>query len=888
MKKRLIFVLAIVLVLACALAACNNEFTVTFDLQNGTAPVVVNFDDNFALPQNPTNGNKIFGGWYTDSNCSDGNEWTVPTTLSGNVTVYAKWSEVADLSEVFRQYEDYENWNFKATYVMVDENGDYLYDDVLEFLGVDFSMQYEFDGVTYKDFVVFDVEKDQYVYIEQQEDGTYVTYYEVDDADDFYWAYSYADYVELSTLGDFAFVQNGDRFCAVDAHSVGNEILGGWGDSCTWTSVEIYVVAGKISKIVAVQQDTSEEYAGTYTFTLEFSQYGDVSLDVPDLSGGGNGGGSDGDDEGGQAVVTIDSFSLSGSAYGYYNWNVNGISGLAFIYSGEKTSIQMSAKKTAYYLASTSAAPGGIQSVTVKLAKNTYDFELFTSNTAYGQVNGAPASGTSQGVKTATTSGVTWTLTGTDAYFCLVCKGTGAAYVESVTIVFGNGGGNGGGGVTETMPNQIYDEDTFDNSNLQDQLKRVDGAIGLSSTGTYDCLVVPVQFTNDLFTSAELATLEKAFNGTAEDTGWQSVSSYYKLSSYNNLNMHFDVQAPFTAANSYNSYTSAETLLTEVMSYLANTELDLSRYDHDQDGVLDAVYIIYSAPIDYVSDDSTWWAYVTWYQGNQTYGGLELYYYLFAGYDFVSESVKGGYVNEYYPEIAGLKINASTFIHETGHLLGLDDYYDYETRKGCNEGLGGADMMDGTVGDHDAYSKTMLGWVTPTIVTTTQTVTIGSFQSSGECILIPLNFNNSYFCEYLLIDLYTNDGLNALHAAQDSSYLYGGANGEVGAEFGARIYFVSSAISANPFEDDYGALTANNNSTTNVPLIKLVEADGENNYNGSQGWAMDYDLWQTGDALLTAFPNYSRSDGKLVNFDVSFDSVTATSLTVTITFATAA
>lgn len=40
-----------------------------------------------------------------------------------------------------------------------------------------------------------------------------------------------------------------------------------------------------------------------------------------------------------------------------------------------------------------------------------------------------------------------------------------------------------------------------------------------------------------------------------------------------------------------------------------------------------------------------------------------------------------------------------------------------------------------------------------------------------------------------------------------------------------------------------------------------------------------------GDKLSTSFANYTRNDGKKVNFDVSVDSVSETGATITITFA---
>ena len=440
------------------------------------------------------------------------------------------------------------------------------------------------------------------------------------------------------------------------------------------------------------------------------------------------------------------------------------------------------------------------------------------------------------------------------------------------------------------MGKQTYNPSTFDSENLQDKLFKTEGAIGLPSTGNIRALVVPVQFSGTSISSAQLTDLNTAFNGTQTDTGWESVKTYYQKASYGNLNFTFDIQGVYNAkynSSYYENYkesykedgntytrTGEEVVLTEVLSYL-ESRLDLTKYDNNNDGVIDAVYLIYSAPVDYDEGDF-YWAYTTWYYGENKYDGLEAYYYFFAGFDFMYESTSKD-TGSGYDRISGLKINASTYIHETGHLLGLDDYYDYDTSAGCNEGLGCADMMDYTVGDHNVYSKIMLGWLTPTIVNENRTVTIQSSQASGSAILIPLDFNNSYFCEYLLIDLYSAQGLNALHASVDNTYLYGGAN------YGVRIYHVSSSIN-KPFDNDYGSFTDCNNTSTAKSLIKLVEADGENKFKSSDGIATQADLWKAGNQLSKVFPAYTRNDGKKVNFDIKIDSLSATSATVTITF----
>ena len=430
----------------------------------------------------------------------------------------------------------------------------------------------------------------------------------------------------------------------------------------------------------------------------------------------------------------------------------------------------------------------------------------------------------------------------------------------------------------------------FDSETLQDKMLLSDGAIGLPSLGEVHALVIPVQFVGDTITEEQLEMLEAAFNGSSAETGWESVKTYYQKASYGKLNLSFDIQPVYKAQRNaayyeryseryqqdgyYFTRTGEEVILMEALAYY-ESRLDLTKYDTNGDDAIDAVYLIYSAPVDY-DDADFYWAYVNWYYGAQQFDGLDAYYYLFAGFDFMDESTERD-TGSGYEQLDGLLINASTFIHETGHLLGLDDYYDYDTKSGCNEGLGGADMMDCTVGDQNVYSKMILGWLGPTIVSQTTTLTIESSALSASAILIPLDFNNSYFCEYLLIDLYSAEGLNALHARAEDSYLYDGA------AYGVRIYHVSSSIN-KPYDNDYGSFTDYNNTDTKFALIKLVEADGDKKFSRSGGYASSTDLWQKDGRLKAVFPSYTRNDGKLVNFDILINSVLEECASITVTF----
>ncbi len=142
-------------------------------------------------------------------------------------------------------------------------------------------------------------------------------------------------------------------------------------------------------------------------------------------------------------TITLDSFQLT-DGYGFKTWSAGGVSGIAYIFGGSgsfsNTGMQFNKSKDSYYLASTTAAPGAIRSVTVKLnSGNERPWKLLTSDTAYGEVAGKPTDGTDHGTKTVTADGVTWTLDGDDTYFALTYESEetkAACYLESIVIEY--------------------------------------------------------------------------------------------------------------------------------------------------------------------------------------------------------------------------------------------------------------------------------------------------------------------------------------------------------------------------------------------------------------------------------------------------------------------
>lgn len=301
------------------------------------------------------------------------------------------------------------------------------------------------------------------------------------------------------------------------------------------------------------------------------------------------------------------------------------------------------------------------------------------------------------------------------------------------------------------------------------EVKNYSGYYSAPSTGTDRMLVVPVVFGDDSgdysSDNAEgreiLDTLDTAFFGTASSTNyWHSVASYYETSSYGNLKMTGTVADFYQLPNkvSYyenlneNSSSGSDGTDKIVASYMTDViqndqTYKVSDYDSDDDGIIDLLWFVYIYP--YENNSSLLWAYTSWITSNATIT-LGASNYSWASYNFVNEGTSSG-------------TDAHTYIHETGHQLGLDDYYSYDDLPHRSP-LGGIDMMDYNIQDHNSFSKYDLGWITPTIGASGSSYELKPFQDGGDTLLLASNFNGTSFDEYFLVEYYTPTGLNTLDA----------------------------------------------------------------------------------------------------------------------------
>lgn len=414
---------------------------------------------------------------------------------------------------------------------------------------------------------------------------------------------------------------------------------------------------------------------------------------------------------------------------------------------------------------------------------------------------------------------------------------------------------------SDTVLNIKADNRTLLNKNVNN-LNSLTGKT--PTTGNVTGLVIPVDFIDAPIGSE----IYKSINPE-----YQSVSSYYYNSSYGQLNMSFDV-LPWYRMSKHSKYyelldegytgdtPGVSAIIHEVFKNI-NINYDFSKYDSDNDGFIDCIYIIYSTNIDYLGGDF-WWAY-------QYYNLDEIYYdrklpfsYVFAGFNFLFEDDK--------------TCNATTFIHETGHLLGLEDYYDYDDTKGFNKGgLGGYDMMDANIGDHNPFSKMSLGWVkNPQIAnkTTTQ-YTLSSFNKTGDILMVCDNydsskgvFQNYFLIQYLDISTILNKNRYSLISRD-----------------GIRILRVNAPLKIE-YEDGVGyEYYKYDNSYTNYNLLDHYINNQSSHlysyFNYQNLCTSNNDLYKKGDSVELIYNNNQKSQYK-----IKIDALDTTNKTAIITITT--
>lgn len=415
------------------------------------------------------------------------------------------------------------------------------------------------------------------------------------------------------------------------------------------------------------------------------------------------------------------------------------------------------------------------------------------------------------------------------------------------------------------------------------------------SKGNVNFLVIPVELAGYPMSEATRTRIQKAYFGTEADTGWHSVASFYKQESNGRLNITGTV-APIYKTTYGASITETQTtsLVTTAANWYKTTYSSNNgkEFDADSDGFIDGVILIYSAP-NYTNDNDNLWAYCYWTNNSSSFTSPTAKTFFWASYDFMDESPNAS-------------IDAHTYIHEAGHVFGLDDYYNYDSASKYGA-AGGFNMQDYNVGEHDPYSRVALGWIDPIVPTGNTTLTI----APGEVIILSPNdlSSSSPFDEYLILDVYSPTGLNQF----DSAYKYGGSSSGYpkGPNVtGIRVWHVDARLMKNysgsgaptlattitPGNDylhamsnstnsDYGSMYA---SYRNYKLLHLLQRGGTNTYQ-TGGQFSSTDVWGVGHTFsMSQYASFFVNSGKLnsntsLPYSFSVTAINGTSVTLSIT-----
>lgn len=451
----------------------------------------------------------------------------------------------------------------------------------------------------------------------------------------------------------------------------------------------------------------------------------------------------------------------------------------------------------------------------------------------------------------------------------------------------------------------------------------------LNSIGDQKMLVIPIEFKGanlqfklgGMTKTAETTTLNKtdiynAFFGATSDTGWESVASYYHKSSYGKFSLTGTVADPVEIDMNITDFVKYKgehdeyddptwyALRKGVEGVKNKGDINLRDFDKDANGYIDSIFLVYNVNYhaigDYDSRDVLW-AYTYWdYDNSASLSSPVGSVYGWASAAFLYEGHYG-------------KPDAHTFIHETGHILGLDDYYSYDYDD--YGAIGGIDMMDLNIGDHNAYSKSALGWCTPKHITEEGEYTINSFESSGDCLVIRPEWKGSMLDEYLIIEYYTPTGLNYF----DSIDLYSKNGAKMFSNSGIKVLHVDTRLieikqDANGKQSSQGFVTSLKNSYNNLSktlvysdfansntksrsvygekIVSIIDGNADKRASnrlklGISGYANDSFLFHASSNKTFGTPNgrYSKFTFNCgVQIDFSFEIVSANSTSATLKF----
>jgi M6 family metalloprotease-like protein len=374
---------------------------------------------------------------------------------------------------------------------------------------------------------------------------------------------------------------------------------------------------------------------------------------------------------------------------------------------------------------------------------------------------------------------------------------------------------------------------------------------GMPTHGTVKILALLISFSDYAGVTTPAYFSTRLFGAGAGSPPFDSLKNFYLRSSYDQLTIEGNVLGWYQTASARSAVVETDAgrqnLIKEALSYYDAQGHDFSQYDNDGDGAIDYFCVFWAGP--HGDWAEFWWGYYTgFYDSSYRLDGKRL-----TNYSWQWELYS-------YPNGT---FSPSTIIHETGHALGVPDYYDYDDTVGPDGGVGSLDIMDGT-GDHNCFSKFMLDWITPTVVSTgSQTVTLRASGLYPDALLfMPGAVAGKIYDEFFMVQ-------NRYRSGNDTN-LFTGSDGLI-------LWHVDARLDTWNYDFLY------NNSYTAHKLLRLMEADGLEEIENFSASADAGDYYKAGMMFGPAtVPNSSRYDGTPTSMYMTSITGTTTPMTVTI------
>ncbi len=334
-------------------------------------------------------------------------------------------------------------------------------------------------------------------------------------------------------------------------------------------------------------------------------------------------------------------------------------------------------------------------------------------------------------------------------------------------------------------------------------------------------LVVLMEYSDTKFT---IENPKEAFSNWLNQENYSegdavgSVRDYYIATSHGQFKPIFDVEGvvplPETSSyyTAYNKYGKFYKALEFAVAYLDPT-VDFSKYDYDEDGVIDTIYFIYAGfgQADTL-DETTIWP----HQSTMKQYGITLDGKTFGPYA-TSNELTGLCYNKPEKKIDGI----GTFVHEYGHVLGLPDLYDPNYRDNAITPGDWSTMCGGCYNENktcpplfSAYEKWLCKWLEPEYIVDNTEYELLSSDQENRAIKVPVYRRDGVSenkKEFFLLesrrraawDIGMKDqGMLIWHI--DFNNMYWTSNSVNSTPAHPRCYLVSADGSSNPFTSNFG------------------------------------------------------------------------------------